>query len=334
MLSLAKSFSELGYDVQVLQDHCYLKEESFKTKSFRYPKIFRSYAKKFFLKLNGNVNDLIICDTWKSLKAIPRKFKNVAVLAHGQEYLKLKSKKNQIEKSLLKTNYLIASSSYTLNLIKKNWNLSKINSEIIYPTYNIKSITYDGNKQKNKEDLRFVSICRIEKRKGLLESIRALKIVDNMGYKFIWDIIGDGPQLNILKRESFKLNLQNKINFHGIMNNENKKDNFLKNSDIFLMPSFHVDFSIEGFGISYIEAARFGIPSIAGECGGAPEAVINKKTGWCVNPLNQEFLVETLVESITSMNTRQKYGLEASKRFQNELTGEKVTNKLIKFLLG
>ena len=74
MLSLAKSFSELGYDVQVLQDHCYLKKESFKTKSFKYPKIFRSYAKKFFLKLNGNVNDLIICDTWKSLKAIPRKF--------------------------------------------------------------------------------------------------------------------------------------------------------------------------------------------------------------------------------------------------------------------
>ncbi len=31
--------------------------------------------------------------------------------------------------------------------------------------------------------------------------------------------------------------------------------------------------SVEGFGISYIEAASYGIPSIAGKDGGAPDAV-------------------------------------------------------------
>ena len=35
------------------------------------------------------------------------------------------------------------------------------------------------------------------------------------------------------------------------------------------MPTFQDKYSIEGFGLTYIEAARFGIPSIAGILGGA-----------------------------------------------------------------
>ena len=37
--------------------------------------------------------------------------------------------------------------------------------------------------------------------------------------------------------------------------------------------------SIEGFGIAYLEAAFFAIPSIASNVGGTPEAVINDNTG-------------------------------------------------------
>ena len=41
------------------------------------------------------------------------------------------------------------------------------------------------------------------------------------------------------------------------------------------MPSYKVNGSIEGFGISYIEAAAFRIPSIAGLDGGVTDAVID-----------------------------------------------------------
>ena len=37
--------------------------------------------------------------------------------------------------------------------------------------------------------------------------------------------------------------------------------------------------SIEGFGIAYLEAAFFGIPSVASKVGGTPEAVLHKQTG-------------------------------------------------------
>ena len=50
------------------------------------------------------------------------------------------------------------------------------------------------------------------------------------------------------------------------------------------MPSIIYKKSVEGFGISYIEAASYGIPSISGVEGGSSDAVFNMKTGWCVNP--------------------------------------------------
>ena len=39
------------------------------------------------------------------------------------------------------------------------------------------------------------------------------------------------------------------------------KVNFIQNCDLFVMPSYKVKNSIEGFGISYIEAASYGKPS-------------------------------------------------------------------------
>ena len=45
------------------------------------------------------------------------------------------------------------------------------------------------------------------------------------------------------------------------------------------MPSIIHKKSVEGFGISYVEAAQYGIPSIGGKDGGAPDAIKDKETG-------------------------------------------------------
>ena len=41
---------------------------------------------------------------------------------------------------------------------------------------------------------------------------------------------------------------------------------------------------IEGFGIVYLEAAAAGLPCVAGDLGGCPDAVIDGVTGLCVDP--------------------------------------------------
>lgn len=96
------------------------------------------------------------------------------------------------------------------------------------------------------------------------------------------------------------------------------------------MPSYSVGKSIEGFGISYIEAAAYGIPSIAGVEGGVKDAVLDKKTGWCVDPLNKDELLNVLLEAINNNKKREKFGSQAKKQFIDEFLGEKVFRKFMR----
>ena len=95
------------------------------------------------------------------------------------------------------------------------------------------------------------------------------------------------------------------------------------------MPSYKVKNSIEGFGISYIEAASYGVTSIAGVEGGIRDAVFDMKTGWCVDPLDSSLLLHTIKEAINNESKREKFGLEAKKQFLKKFLGEKVFRKFM-----
>ena len=135
-----------------------------------------------------------------------------------------------------------------------------------------------------------------------------------------------------LKKKCHELNLDNKVIFHGKVKSNKIKNNFLCNSDVCIMPSFQDKYSIEGFGLTYIEAARFGIPSIAGISGGAPEAVINNKTGWCVDPNNTEQLVKVFERALVNKKERRQLGENALRRFEVELNGERAVKELVKII--
>ena len=45
------------------------------------------------------------------------------------------------------------------------------------------------------------------------------------------------------------------------------------------MPSIVHKKSVEGFGIAYVEAAQYGLPSLGGKDGGAADAIEHEKTG-------------------------------------------------------
>ena len=55
------------------------------------------------------------------------------------------------------------------------------------------------------------------------------------------------------------------------------KNALLSKSNIFVMPSIVHKKSVEGFGIAYVEAAQYGIPSIGGKDGGAADAISSSK---------------------------------------------------------
>ena len=294
------------------------------------PKLLRPFIKK---KLVSNIykdDDIVICDSWKSLNAVPHNAKKVIVFAHGQEFLSIQKKKKRIENNLNRVSSIICSSSYTSKLICK-LNLANAPRVVIPPTYSLNTISnYKKKVNKNTNKVSLLTISRLEERKGIIPVLKSLSEMNNNNElkPFFWNICGEGLQANEIKEAIKHLNLSNNVQLVGKVTG-NEKESFLEKADLFIMPSYKVNDSIEGFGISYIEAAAYGVPSIAGIDGGVSDAVIDSETGWCVNPLDKSALSKTLQNAINNKDIREQYGIDAQKKFLDYFLGEKVFRKFV-----
>jgi phosphatidylinositol alpha-1,6-mannosyltransferase len=294
------------------------------------PKLLRPFIKK---KLVSNIykdEDIIICDSWKSLNAVPYKAKKIIVFAHGQEFLSIQKKKKRIKDNLNRVNSIVCSSSYTSKLISQ-LNLTNVPKVVIPPTYSLNKISnYKKNVNKKTDKVSLLTISRLEERKGIIPVLKSLSEMNNNDElkPFFWNICGEGLQANEIKEAIKNLNLSNNAQLVGKVT-DNEKQSFLEKADLFIMPSYKVNDSIEGFGISYVEAAAYGVPSIAGIDGGVRDAVIDTETGWCVNPLDKSALSKTLQNAINNKSIREQYGIDAQKKFLDYFLGEKVFRKFM-----
>ena len=99
--------------------------------------------------------------------------------------------------------------------------------------------------------------------------------------------------------------------------NEQDKVALLKKSDLFIMPSIIYKKSVEGFGITFLEAACYGKPSIGGVFGGEADAIKEGKTGYLCDGNDLNSIYETLLKTLENNNYKQlgANALEFSKNF-------------------
>ncbi len=124
-----------------------------------------------------------------------------------------------------------------------------------------------------------ITTCRMVEEKNVDSILRAITHLSRTNWgKYRYLIIGDGPELNRLKRLRRKLGLEG-VEFLGEIRDKNTLSVLLGRSKLFVLcPKPIVENSEiieEGFGISFIEAQAAGIPVISSKIGGIPEAVGN-----------------------------------------------------------
>ncbi len=113
------------------------------------------------------------------------------------------------------------------------------------------------------------------------------------------------------------------------MINDHQKKYVFSKTDLMVMPTLDESkkSSIEGFGIVYLEAAFFGVPSIASNVGGTPEAVLHKKTGIIIDNINE------LYDAINNLLNNTKYlkelGNQAKNRANDEFNWSQVAKKYL-----
>lgn len=323
MHSLATKFASHENEVHVYLNHPYHGKDAFTTHYKPCPKLVRAPIKKRAVTCKSNANDLFICDSWKSANALPRHAKHVVILAHGQEYLQSSKRHARIKKAFSHASHIVSASAFTLGLIQNGWNIAGIKSAVTHPTYSLPNETANLATKNKGVPIQLLTISRIESRKGLAPVIRYLGEYHDKLPAFQWNIAGTGPQLEMLKQLVTQYGLTDCIHFKGHVSEE-EKETLLSNTDLFIMPSYQEGNSLEGFGISYVEAARYGVPAIAGIAGGAKEAVKHLETGWCIDPLDKDSLELTMKEALANRELREKLGKAAQERYATELAGDKV----------
>ena len=80
-------------------------------------------------------------------------------------------------------------------------------------------------------------------------------------------------------------------------------------ADLFCMIS-----EFEAFGLAYLEAAAQGLPAIAGNVGGVPEAVLDCKTGMLVPPKDPDALAAVLIDMLEHPRLVEDFGRAARER--------------------
>ena len=142
-----------------------------------------------------------------------------------------------------------------------------------------------------------ISVGRLVHRKGQDKLIEAMPDVLRKIPNAHLLIVGVGPYKNHLEKLVNKLSLKENVTFAGRIMYD-RLPSYLSAADLFAMPSRSRFFGleVEGLGIVYLEASACGIPVVAGNSGGAPDAVLEGVTGLCVDGTNVAEIASALIE--------------------------------------
>ncbi|MGI5483193.1 glycosyltransferase family 4 protein [Streptomyces lavendofoliae] len=145
-----------------------------------------------------------------------------------------------------------------------------------------------------------VCVSRLVPRKGQDTLIRAMPAILARVPDAVLLIVGGGPYEQDLRRLADVTGVAGSVRFTGSVPWEELPAHYGA-GDVFAMPcrTRRGGLDVEGLGIVYLEASATGLPVVAGDSGGAPDAVLDGETGWVVRgeaPAESADRIATLLE--------------------------------------
>lgn len=203
--------------------------------------------------------------------------------------------------------FMTVSESTKLDLVK--WDIPSKKITVINNGVNI--IIKSDNYQKEKKKT-IIYLGALTKDKGLEDAIKTFSIL-NQKQNFQFWIVGRGEE-QYVKNQKLRIKnsgLNKKIKFWGFVD-EQKKFELLSKAHILINPSIR-----EGWGLTVIEAAAMGTPTIGYNVPGLKDSIINYKTGLLVNDRTPNNLAVRITELMNDTKIYKKMCFEAKKWSKN-----------------
>jgi phosphatidylinositol alpha-1,6-mannosyltransferase len=180
----------------------------------------------------------------------------------------------------------------------------------------------------NDDDEIVLGISRLVPRKGFDTVIRAVAQLAPHRPKLRLVIGSTGRDMDRLKKLATELNAP--VTFLGRVPNE-QLPLLYGCADVFTMMCRNRwgGLEQEGFGIVFVEAAACGVPQIAGESGGAAEAVLDGITGYVMkNPNDASGLAARIDEILSNPSLRESMAIESRHRAVSEFEYDILSARL------
>ena len=305
---------------------------------FRGPRPWRrhSKARSVSRRIGSGGVDILIADSWKSVELLSTSrlsATKVFCLAHGAElFAKYASAKEHRIKSAFAKSDVVASNSHCTAKLAMRFLPAMTKSLVVLPgvirPFGSEATWRSPPQRKQK---RLLTIARLDPYKGIDIVLQAIGMLRHTHPDLSYDVVGDGQDRHRLPELARELGVADRVTFHG-RTSEEKKAALMAAADVFVLPNRSEPGEIEGFGIVFVEAGAFGLPSIAGRDGGTSDAVIDGETGLIVDGEDVSSVQHALDQLLDDPSMAEKMGRAGHARFWSEFEWSQAVGRFEKAL--
>ena len=176
-------------------------------------------------------------------------------------------------------------------------------------------------------------LSRLVPRKGQDVLIRALPRVRERIEDAVLVIAGGGPYAEHLHKLAAESGVEEHIIFTGSVASAELAAHH-NIADVFAMPARTRGggLDVEGLGIVYLEASASGVPVIAGDSGGAPETVVEGKTGRVVNGRSATEVADAIADVLSDPDQAAEMGAAGRKWVESNWQWDVLAGRLRRLL--
>ena len=176
-----------------------------------------------------------------------------------------------------------------------------------------------------------LTVARLVPHKGQDMGIRAIATLGRDFPELRYIIVGEGSDEERLRALAKELGVPDRVGFVGAMRDDELPEAYAT-STIYLGAS-RVDneINVEGFGISFMEAAASGIPSVAGDSGGVRSAVRDGETGIVVPPTDSDAVADAIRSLLLNPDRRNRMGAAGRRAVETHYNWDRVARDTREF---
>lgn len=252
------------------------------------------------------------CGTWVS--DIKKNIKKYAWIHNDVMKFDIGISSNEIRNTYNNVDKVICVSKDARDNFCLKYNIPKSKTKVIYNFIDEETILKKSKGFKVKNDTyTFVNVAKMRDQKRQDRLVNAAIYLKDKGYDFKIQLIGDGPNLEMIKNMVKNNNIDDRVEILGLQTNPYP---YIKAADFFVLSSY-----MEGYGIVIKEALLLKTKVISTDVVGPREILKDGKLGIIVS--NDDDALKYIMEDVLVNKDKYKY-------LENELNNYKGDNEKIK----